>query len=151
MGAVMSKGKSFTEKDINKPELLNRGVQEVILRIKRPNHLEREKRRPTSSSLPWGHSMCYFFNLGQPSPCSSSSSSKSLTYPKSYPSDLGFKLFVQRAFLSCFSNFPYLPTPKSRGCCCCPAQFPLTRRVCTPQLRCIFIAKMEPACLGSYS
>ena len=37
MGAVMSKGKSFTEKDINKPELLNRGVQEVILRIKRPN------------------------------------------------------------------------------------------------------------------
>lgn len=52
------------------------------------------------------------------------SSSKSLTYSKSYPSDLGFKLFVQRAFLSCFSNFPYLPTPKSRGCCCCPAQFP---------------------------
>lgn len=37
MGAVMSKGKSFTEKDINKPELLNRGIQEVILRIKRPN------------------------------------------------------------------------------------------------------------------
>ena len=39
--------------------------------------------------------------------------SKSLTYPKSYPSDLSFKLFIQKAFLSCFSNFPYLPTPES--------------------------------------
>lgn len=37
----------------------------------------------------------------------------SLTYPNSYPSDLSFKLFIQGAFPSCFSNFPYPPTPKS--------------------------------------
>ena len=58
----------------------------IKLRIKRPNHLEREKRRPTSSSLPWGHSICYFFNLGHPSPCSSSSSKSLAAAAKSLQS-----------------------------------------------------------------